>query len=560
MTPVSQKVGKGELKTDTAVVGGQDYADSLLAQASSRIGYRLNGEYTRFKASVGLNDTSPKGSISFLICIAPVYEPLDKLARELFAQIDADFPDRAQTLLANGIEGQRSQLLFSENPSVLSKEISHNALNQMKAYATSYRTRATNLESEGTPAQWLDLVDEILALQVELFHVRDQMKQAAPVLGRFTHEFNLKLSLLEGYARYLETHLDAQALGTFSPVADMTRIENELTTIESRVLNGQPLPTRKLRTLGDQASALAQQLERFLGWPAVRRDNHRSGISHEHIELPLQSHWVHTPDLAPQPAWPPPAKINRAVQSPPLDPTLTYDRAFHTVIQDGRVYYGSSADDSVHCLDLDTGQEIWKYTTNGPVRLAPALYAGRCYAGSDDGHVYCLNGKTGALIWKFRAGAETPWIVGNGRVISSFPIRCGLCVSDDTVYFGAGLFPQQGTYLCALNAETGEEIFVEPLACSPQGYMLLTPTRIIVPTGRTPFVMFDRKTGKRLEQLGTSNSWGQDLKGGSFAVVIEDRVATGPSEDGHIHLFNSQRDESVFRSAGQQILVSGPTA
>ncbi len=560
LEPISQKVGRGELKAETAVVAGQDFQDSLLAQASSKIGYKLNGDYARFKASVGLDDTSNKGSVDFLVCTAPVYEPLDKLAKKLFAQIDADFPDHAQILLANGIEGQRSQFLFSEEPSELVKKVHKTALDQMKAYAAPYRHRATNLDTEGTPDEWLDLLDDILTLQIDLFHIRDQVKEAAPVLARFTHEFNLELTRLKGYAKYLETHMNAQVPGTFAPVAEARQIENELATIESRVFNGQPLPANRLRTLGDRANALAQQLDRFLGWPAVRRDNHRSGISHEHIELPLQTHWIHTPDLAPQPAWPPPARINRAVQSPPLDPTLTYDRAFHTVTQDGRVYYGSSADDSVHCLDLNTGQEIWQYTTNGPVRLAPALYAGNCYVGSDDGHVYCLNGKTGALIWTFRAGAQTPWVAGNGRIISSFPVRCGICVSDDTVYFGAGLFPQQGTFLCALNAKTGEEIFVEPLTCSPQGYMLLTPTRIVVPTGRTPFVMFDRKTGKRLQKLGTSNSWGQDLKGGSFAVVIEDRVATGPSEDGHIHLFNSQRDESVFRSAGQQILISGPTA
>ncbi len=560
LTPISQKVGRGKLKTEAVAVGGQEFPDSLLAQASSLIGYRLNGDYTRFKASVGLDDTSNKGTVNFRVCTAPVYESLDKCARELFARIDADFPDHAQILLANGIEGQRSQMLYSKDPSGLLKKIGKNALEHMKAYATPYHDRATNLNSEGTPAQWLNLIDEILTLQINLFDVRDRIKQAAPMLSRFTHEFNLELTLLNGYARYLETHMGDQTLGTFEPVREINQIENQLATIESRVLNGQPLPAHKLRTLGDDADVLAQKLDRHLGWPAVRRDNHRSGISHEHIELPLQTHWIHTPDLAPQPAWPPPARINRAVQSPPLDPTLTYDRAFHTVVQDGLVYYGSSADDSVHCLDLTTGQEIWRYTTNGPVRLAPALYAGNCYVGSDDGHVYCLDSKTGALIWRFRAGPDTPWVAGNGRIISSFPVRCGICVSEDTVYFGAGLFPQQGTFLCALNAETGEKIFVEPLTCSPQGYMLLTPTRIIVPTGRTPFVMFERKTGKRLQKLGTSSSWGQDLKGGSFAVVIEDRVATGPSEDGHIHLFNSQRSESVIRSAGQQILISGPTA
>ena len=560
LEPFSQEIGRGELKVDTAVVAGQNFPESLLAPAASRIGYRLDGQYKRFKTGVGLNESSRNGKVDFYVCTAPVFELLDESAEKLFAGIDADFPDHARGLLVNGIEGERCEFLYHEDPLALLSKATGNALDQVKAYGNPYRDRAENLDGQGTVEQWLELLGHVLELQTSLFHVRDQIKQVVPVLSRFTRDFSLELTLLSDRAQYLETHMDSQVLGTFKPVSEIKQIENELATVESHRLSGHALPVEGLKTLGDQANALAERLDRFIGWPAVRRDNHRSGISYEHLQFPLQRHWVHTPNLEPKPAWPPPARVNRAVQSGPLDPTLTYDRAFHTVVHDGLVYYGSSADDSVHCLELTTGKEIWTYTTNGPVRLAPALYAGKCYVGSDDGYLYCLNGKTGALLWKFRAGPETPWVPGNGRIISSFPVRCGICVSEDIVYFAAGLFPQQGTFLCALNAESGEEIFVEPLTCSPQGYMLLTPTKIMVSTGRTPFVMCDRKTGKLLEQLGTSKSWGQDLKGGSFAVVIEDRVATGPSEDGHLHLFNSERIKSVFRSVGQQVLVCGSTA
>ena len=560
LTPFAQAVGKGELRIDTAVVGGQAYPGSLLVPGVSKIGYRLNGDYSRLTARVGHENTSRDGRVNLRICTAPVCEMPDTCARELFAEIDADFPDHAQVLLVNGMAQERYKLLSAKDPCALLEQVGTSALDHLGTYASPHRDRASRLQDQGTAEQWLAWLDQVLDLQINLFEVRDRIKQTVPALGRFTHEFTLELKLLHEHAKYLETHMDAQALGTFQPVTDIEQIEKALATIESRMLSRHPMPEDRLRTLGNQANALATQMDRFLGWPAVRGDNHRSGISHEHIDLPLQSQWVHAPRLAPQPAWPPPARMNRAVQSPPLDPTLTYDRAFHTVVHDGLVYYGSSADDAVHCLELATGKEIWSYTTNGPVRLAPALYAGKCYVGSDDGHLYCLDGNTGALMWKFRAGPRTPWIPGNGRIISSFPVRCGICVSEDTVYFAAGLFPRQGTFLCALNAETGKKIFVKPLTCSPQGYMLLTPTRIIMPTGRTPFVMFDRETGERLQKLGTSNSWGQDLKGGSFAVVIEDRVATGPSEDGHIHLFNAERSESVVRSAGQQMLVSGPTA
>lgn len=560
LIPFAQEVGKAGLKTDKVVLADQAYPRSLLVPGTSKIGYKLNGKYKRFTARVGLSGKSSKRRVKFRVCTAPVYERLDQCAAKLFARIDADFPSHAQILLANGIENERCELLYADKPLVLLRKINTNALDSLKAYGRPYREQAQRLADQGTFAQWLALLDQSLELQIKLFHVRDQIKQTVPALARFAQEFSLDLKGLSRQAQYLETHMDAQVLGRFQPVAEIEQIEKALATIEAHVLSNRPLPIERLIMLGDQASTLAERLDRHLGWPGVRMNNQRSGVSHEQIQFPLQAQWIHTPDFGPRPAWPPPAKINRAVQSPPLDPTLTYDRAFHTVVQGGLVYYGSSVDDSVHCLDLESGQEIWTFTTNGPVRLAPTLYAGRCYVGSDDGYLYCLDSKTGALLWRFRAGPATPWIPGNGRIISSFPVRCGICVSQDIVYFAAGLFPRQGTFLCALDAETGQKIFVQPLTCSPQGYMLLTPTRILVPTGRTPFVMFDRKTGKRLRQLGHSSSWGQDLKGGSFAVVVEDRIATGPSEDGHIHLFNDKRPESIFRSAGQQIMISGPMA
>ncbi len=87
--------------------------------------------------------------------------------------------------------------------------------------------------------------------------------------------------------------------------------------------------------------------------------------------------------------------------------------------------------------------------------------------------------------------------------------------------------------------------------------MLLTPERIFVPTGRTPFVMFERDTGKQIKHLGESDSWGKNLIGGSFAVVVDDRIVTGPSEDGQMHVFNMHRKESVIHGVGNQLIVNG---
>ena len=74
------------------------------------------------------------------------------------------------------------------------------------------------------------------------------------------------------------------------------------------------------------------------------------------------------------------------------------------VIDDGRVYFGSSVDHRVHCRDVKTGKLLWSFYTDGPIRLAPTLAHANVYVGSDDGCVYCLKADTGELVWQQRVG------------------------------------------------------------------------------------------------------------------------------------------------------------
>ena len=69
----------------------------------------------------------------------------------------------------------------------------------------------------------------------------------------------------------------------------------------------------------------------------------------------------------------------------------------------------------MYCLDAATGKVRWRFFTEGPVRLAPTVSDGKVYVGSDDGR----------LVWKYRADPESNLIPGNGRVISSSPVRTG---------------------------------------------------------------------------------------------------------------------------------------
>ena len=141
-------------------------------------------------------------------------------------------------------------------------------------------------------------------------------------------------------------------------------------------------------------------------WPVFRHDNQRSAVSAEELKLPLGAAWTRTSVHPPQGAWPLPAAQNVYRHMRNLQATRASDTAFHPVVAGGKLYYGSSADDTLYCVDVASGATLWWFATEGPIRLAPAVAGGKVYVGSDDGRVYCLDAATGRLIWKIRGGPE----------------------------------------------------------------------------------------------------------------------------------------------------------
>ncbi|MFQ5806749.1 MAG: PQQ-binding-like beta-propeller repeat protein [Phycisphaerae bacterium] len=285
-------------------------------------------------------------------------------------------------------------------------------------------------------------------------------------------------------------------------------------------------------------------------WPTYRGDCHRSGVSAETLRLPLREMWVHRGAHAPRPAWPPPARQDFWHRLHGLSPTMIYDRAYHVAVVGDALYYGSSAADAVYCVDAATGNVLWSYITGGPVRLAPTIDAGKVYLGSDDGCVYCLDAADGRLQWKYRAGPEHRRQPGNGRMISLWPVRSGVLVQGGVACFAAGLFPTQGVYLCAVSAADGREIWKQRIDVSAQGYLLASPTRLFLPTGRSAPRAFERSTGKALGDLGRL--------GGSFALVLDDMLAHGGSENRQIYIGEPTTQEQIVSVAALRLLAKGP--
>ncbi|MEC8972779.1 MAG: PQQ-binding-like beta-propeller repeat protein, partial [Verrucomicrobiota bacterium] len=260
-----------------------------------------------------------------------------------------------------------------------------------------------------------------------------------------------------------------------------------------------------------------------VGWPSYRAGMGRAGYSNQALSFSATETWRH--DMpSPSPAWTSPARRSYWQQLEGILPRVTGDWANHPVVDESRVWLGSSADDTVRCLDAQTGKLLWSFVADGPVRYAPVLAGGRLFFGSDDGSVYCVQAGTGRLVWRERLGPRDWRIPGNGRMISLWPVRTGLVVDAGVVYAAAGLYPSQGVHAVALDASDGSTVWRQKLNVSPQGYLLASQTMLFVPTGRGNPVGLDRKMGRLTKTFGGA--------GGAFAVLLEDNLFSGTGNDG----------------------------
>jgi len=289
-------------------------------------------------------------------------------------------------------------------------------------------------------------------------------------------------------------------------------------------------------------------------WPTYQHDAARSGVTPEELALPLHEQWHYQSRQAPSPAWPPPALQDFWHELSGLRPLVTFDRAYHPVTVGNTVYFGSSSDYRVYALEAATGAVRWSFFTGGPVRLAPTVWDGKVYVGSDDGWVYCLDAGNGALRWKHRPTLEERVVPGNGRMISLLPVRTGVLVDDGVAYYAAGLFPGQAVYQGALDARDGSVLWQKRNEeLSPQGYLLASPSRLFVPTGRTTPAMFDRATGAALGAL--------EGQGGAYALLVGDAVVSGPGRSsGQLDVSETETSESFATFDGLRLLVSGDMA
>ena len=225
-----------------------------------------------------------------------------------------------------------------------------------------------------------------------------------------------------------------------------------------------------------------------------RHDAQRTGTARQQLAAKLYLHWSRD-YLRQKTAW-------------PDQPMMVFDRVCEPIILGTTLFIGSARNDTLTALDTRTGAEKWTFHADGPIRFAPAAWENRVYFSCDDGHLYCLDAESGKQLWKFRGGPSDRKILGNGRLISTWPARGAPVVADGTVYFAASIWPFMGIFIHALDAKTGQVIWTNDgdgsiymkqphnadsfAGIAPQGPLVISGDKLLVPGGRSVPACYDR--------------------------------------------------------------------
>jgi outer membrane protein assembly factor BamB len=118
-------------------------------------------------------------------------------------------------------------------------------------------------------------------------------------------------------------------------------------------------------------------------------------------------------------------------------------------LAEGRLFVGEGmhADRrcTLHCLDAETGHELWRFATTDHIESSPTAADGCVYFGAGDEGVHCLDARTGTSRWQFRGDLH---------------VDAGPTVAGGLLFAGSGVSRRhRKTEAFCLNAETGRPLW-----------------------------------------------------------------------------------------------------
>lgn len=244
--------------------------------------------------------------------------------------------------------------------------------------------------------------------------------------------------------------------------------------------------------------------------------------------------------------------------------------------------YVTSTDGYIYAVNEETGRTKWEFNTGKPIFAMPVVANG--YVVTSSGRkFFCLEEATGKIMWarfdpNYYTQFGTPIIYGNSviyatrKVIYSRKLKNGheiwsnnsietyggspVIYEGTIVTSGKSYRGQNSTYLLAIDAKTGQNIWQKNLAHDPNSFTPLVKDGKVYIGSKNYFYKFDIKTGEKEYAVKYNSNFGSEPKYSNQRIYIS-------GTDGYIYIINPEDgkpDKKIqhFSKQGTRFVMVGP--
>ena len=213
----------------------------------------------------------------------------------------------------------------------------------------------------------------------------------------------------------------------------------------------------------------------------------------------------------------------------------------------GRVYVGEGfhqdTDCNLHCLDANNGSVIWDFKTASHVESSPFVSQGKVYFGAGDDGVYCVDALEGKEIWHY----------------PSLHVDMSPAVWKGKVYFGTGY----GEYrIYAVDANRGVEIWSKRVDYPAWGSPSANGDTVFFGLGNGNFLQSAEEPKGRVIAVNAQTGeriWSYEAADSVLtAVAYHNGFVYFGSRDGHVYALNAANGELHWKSRIGNPIVSSP--
>lgn len=185
-------------------------------------------------------------------------------------------------------------------------------------------------------------------------------------------------------------------------------------------------------------------------------------------------------------------------------------------VADGLVYVGGGSEHAAYALEADTGEKVWRLSTDDRVWGAPTVVDRTVYVGARDGTLYAVAPETGEVRWETWIGSD---------------VRASVAATDETVFVS-----DRGTF-AALDAADGTERWTVELADWGFAPTVSDGGDEVVVADHAEAVCLEAATGEEVwRREGTPRSISDmGFRGIQVAPVVADDATYVASHGGDVH-------------------------